>query len=48
MPAVRLHQHGNRDAPSPDQVPVRRIAGAHAPRGSGRAAVNIVLFAGTP
>jgi len=48
MPAVRLHQHGNRDAPSLDQVPVRRIAWAHGPGDSGRAAGNILLLAGTP
>ena len=48
MPALRIDQHGNRAAQSPGHVPVRRIAWAHGPGDSGRAAGNILLLAGTP
>jgi len=48
MPAVRIHQHGNRDALSPDQVPAPGIARAHALSQSGRAEGKTVLPAGTP
>lgn len=48
MPALRIDQHGNRAAQSPGHVPVRRIARAHAPSDSRRAAGKIVLLARKP